>query len=182
MSRYYHTSQRIVLEPYLATNPRAVAGGMSLSTTRVVDARPTTEYGCNTVARLVTLPGTSYKDHTDIWYDRTDIGHLFLESGVLEGVVERPSDGVDTSHLLDDINQRYQLHLIPDDIVVTPLSFTDDHVILQMAPGSVAWIGTLTLRYITVMDYPHRITRTKTRITRDGNVRMIKRYVQEPEE
>lgn len=181
MSRYYHTSQRIVIEPYLATNPRAVEEGMSLATTVAKDPRPTKEYGCNTTARLVTLGHTGYKDYTDVWYDRTDIDAMFTASGITDRRVERPSDAVTTHDLIPEVNRRFRLQLVPQDVTEAPVSMTDTHVTLEMSPESVAWLGQITLQYITVMDYPHRITRSKLpRITRDGKVRMTRVY-QDPD-
>lgn len=170
----YPPSQEMVLGPVLATNPVAVDLGMSLENTLVTNPRSTSDYECNTVASVGTTGGTAYKGLTDVWYNRVDIGDLFTRSGLTEPLLERPSNAVDTSDLLEDLNTRYRLSLIPEDIVISPVSFDDTHVTLEMSPESVGWIGSVTFRYITVYDYPLRSNHNGLRHTKDGRRRITR--------
>ena len=173
MSSSYQSSQQMVLIPIIQTNPRAVAGGMTINSTTVTNPRVSTSYECNTVADIVTGPGTAYKGATEVWYNRTDIGALFLISGIVEPHVERPVDSIDTRDLIDDLNSRYGLVLVSDDIVVSPVTMDDTHVTLQMSPTSVWWTGTLELKIITIYDYPLRKTHAGRRYTQGGKRRLV---------
>lgn len=108
--------------------------------------------GHNTGAKVSAIKGSGYIGSVDITYNRLDIALLFEKIAVnLDLGVDgsgNPVKPATTKELLTALNTRYGLGLEEDDILDEAIDTSGDqpwHATLNMATGSLAWLGSLDL-------------------------------------
>lgn len=95
-------------------------------------------FGRNTRLPSIAERDLEVKNSVYMYYDRQDIAVVFA---VYEDNQELPLDGaVNTHQLIPQINAKYHVELLPEDIVLQPLN--SGNITITVTPTSLAWYGT----------------------------------------
>lgn len=78
------------------------------------------------------------KNSVFLYYDRIDIAVKLLENEVGQDLA---IDGATTTHdLIPQINNKYSVNLLPEDVVLEPLNLTGN-IVLSITDTSISWFG-----------------------------------------
>lgn len=78
------------------------------------------------------------KNSVFLYYDRIDIAVKLLENEDGQDIV---IDGATTTHdLIPQINNKYSVNLLPEDVVLEPLNLTGN-IVLTITDTSISWFG-----------------------------------------
>lgn len=95
-------------------------------------------FGRNTRLPAIAERSTELKNSVFLYYDRVDIAIKLLENEDGQDLV---LDGATTTHdLIPQINAKYSVNLLPEDVVLETLNLTDN-VVLTITETSISWFG-----------------------------------------
>lgn len=95
-------------------------------------------FGRNTRLPAIAERNSELKNSLFLYYDRVDIAAAFAP---YEDNVELPLNGATTTHgLIPQINAKYHVTLVPEDVVLATL--TGNNITITITPTSLAWYGT----------------------------------------
>lgn len=115
-------------------------------------------FGRNTRLPSIALRDVELKNSVYMYYDRQDIAVVFA---VYEDNQELPLDGVVNTHqLIPQINAKYHVALLPEDIVLEPLN--SGNITITVTPTSLAWYGTYNFTVTVPLPVEAQETVTET--------------------
>lgn len=101
----------------------------------------------DTVVTIDSIPGKGYRGSVTVYYNRIDLGVLFLNVGANVGLTV--VDGDTSDKLIPLLNAKYGTHFEVGDLVAQPLEVSTDikEVVLAAAGGNVMYTGQFTVKY-----------------------------------
>lgn len=101
----------------------------------------------DTVVKIDAIPGKGYRGSVTVYYNRIDLGVLFLNVGANVGLTV--AEGDDSNKLIPLLNAKYGTHFEVGDLVVVPLEVSTDikEVTLAAVGGNVMYEGQFVVKY-----------------------------------